>query len=234
MIVALNRPECPLRAAQHYAGNSSQSEPAIGRYVEHLFADLSTKTPAVRPPRQVLFPGRRRRRRVLSGSVTIFSRSRWFRHSKRRAKLAFLGPCSIVGQLSMIDGPPTFGNGAAIRETSVSFLSRGAFEGSVGLRRSRGLQQLGIPFAARLRETDAAFAAGSPYRPYGPRRLHASPSWPRTSATMLVPAGSLSARRSAYLTSAAMAGISRENASRILNDGKRRKLLSHLSGYYCL
>jgi hypothetical protein len=31
-----------------------------------------------------------------------------------------------------------------------------------------------------------------------------------------------------------MAGIARENASRILNDWKRRKLVSRFSGYYCL
>ncbi len=31
-----------------------------------------------------------------------------------------------------------------------------------------------------------------------------------------------------------MAGIARENVSRILNDWKRRKLVSRLSGYYCI
>ena len=33
---------------------------------------------------------------------------------------------------------------------------------------------------------------------------------------------------------AAMAGIARENVSRILNDWKRRKLVTRLSGYYCI
>ena len=33
---------------------------------------------------------------------------------------------------------------------------------------------------------------------------------------------------------AAMAGIARENVSRILNDWMRQKLLSRLAGYYCL
>jgi CRP-like cAMP-binding protein len=33
---------------------------------------------------------------------------------------------------------------------------------------------------------------------------------------------------------AAMAGIARENVSRIFNDWKRRKLLSQLSGYFCI
>jgi CRP/FNR family transcriptional regulator, cyclic AMP receptor protein len=33
---------------------------------------------------------------------------------------------------------------------------------------------------------------------------------------------------------AAMAGIARENVSRILVDWKRRKLISRISGYYCI
>ena len=33
---------------------------------------------------------------------------------------------------------------------------------------------------------------------------------------------------------AAMAGIARENVSRILNDWMRAKLISRLAGYYCL
>jgi CRP/FNR family transcriptional regulator, cyclic AMP receptor protein len=33
---------------------------------------------------------------------------------------------------------------------------------------------------------------------------------------------------------AAMAGIARENLSRILKDWERRKIVSRLSGYYCL
>jgi CRP-like cAMP-binding protein len=33
---------------------------------------------------------------------------------------------------------------------------------------------------------------------------------------------------------AAMAGIARENLTRVLNDWQRHKALSRLSGYYCL
>jgi len=31
-----------------------------------------------------------------------------------------------------------------------------------------------------------------------------------------------------------MAGIARENVNRILSDWKRRKLISRISGYYCI
>ena len=33
---------------------------------------------------------------------------------------------------------------------------------------------------------------------------------------------------------AAMAGIARENVTRVLNDWQRHKLVSRISGYYCL
>ena len=33
---------------------------------------------------------------------------------------------------------------------------------------------------------------------------------------------------------AAMTGIARENLSRVFNDWRRRKLVTRLSGYYCL
>jgi CRP/FNR family transcriptional regulator, cyclic AMP receptor protein len=35
-------------------------------------------------------------------------------------------------------------------------------------------------------------------------------------------------------TVAAMAGVSREHVNRILNDWKRRQLVSQLEGYYCI
>jgi CRP/FNR family cyclic AMP-dependent transcriptional regulator len=33
---------------------------------------------------------------------------------------------------------------------------------------------------------------------------------------------------------AAMAGIARENVTRVINDWQRHKVLSRLSGYYCI
>jgi CRP/FNR family transcriptional regulator, cyclic AMP receptor protein len=37
-----------------------------------------------------------------------------------------------------------------------------------------------------------------------------------------------------HLAVRAMAGIARENLTRVFNDWQRHKLLSRLSGYYCL
>ena len=87
--------------------------------------------------------------------------------------------------------------------------------------------------ATRLRETDLVIAAGS-----------FLPLKGRVATTLLelaenfgqdVGAGRIVIRQKIGQSDlAAMAGIARENVSRILNDWKRRKLVSRLSGYYCL
>ena len=42
--------------------------------------------------------------------------------------LAFLGPGAIVGELAIIDGRPRSASVVAVRETTLKFLSRAAFE----------------------------------------------------------------------------------------------------------
>src|ERR1700678_3106580 len=74
--------------------------------------------------------------------------------------LAFLGPGAIVGELSMIDGRPRSASVVAVRAAKLSFLSRAAFE-DFATKHSEVYKSLVTLIAARLRETDAALAAGS-------------------------------------------------------------------------
>ncbi len=146
--------------------------------------------------------------------------------------LAFLGPGAIVGELSIIDGLPRSASVVAVRDSALSFLSRAAFE-DFASRHLELYKALVTLLAARLRETDAALAAGS----FLPLRG-------RVACTLLelaqdfgqdVGSGRIVIRQKIGQSDlAAMAGIARENISRILNDWKRRKLVSRLSGYYCL
>ena len=146
--------------------------------------------------------------------------------------LAFLGHGAIVGELSIIDGLPRSASVVAVRAAVLSFLSRAAFE-DFAARHPEIYKSLVTLIAARLRETDAALAAGS----FLPLRG-------RVACTLLelaqdfgqdVGAGRIVIRQKIGQSDlAAMAGIARENVSRILNDWKRRKLVSRLSGYYCL
>jgi CRP/FNR family transcriptional regulator, cyclic AMP receptor protein len=146
--------------------------------------------------------------------------------------LAFLGQRAIVGELSIIDGLPRSASVVAVRAAVLSFLSRAAFE-AFASKHPEIYKSLVTLIAARLRETDAALAAGS----FLPLRG-------RVACTLLelaqdfgqdVGAGRIVIRQKIGQSDlAAMAGIARENVSRILNDWKRRKLVSRLSGYYCL
>jgi len=146
--------------------------------------------------------------------------------------LAFFGPGAIVGELSMIDGRPRSASVVAVRAAKLSFLGRAAFE-DFATKHPEVYKSLVTLIAARLRETDAAVAAGS----FLPLRG-------RVALTLLelaqdfgqdVGSGRIVIRQKIGQSDlAAMAGIARENVSRILNDWKRRKLVSQLSGYYCL
>jgi CRP/FNR family transcriptional regulator, cyclic AMP receptor protein len=146
--------------------------------------------------------------------------------------LAFLGQGAIVGELSIIDGLPRSASVVAVRAAALSFLSRAAFE-DFAAKYPEIYKSLVTLIATRLRETDAALAAGS----FLPLRG-------RVACTLLelahdfgqdVGAGRVVIRQKIGQSDlAAMAGIARENVSRILNDWKRRKLVSRLSGYYCL
>jgi CRP/FNR family transcriptional regulator, cyclic AMP receptor protein len=146
--------------------------------------------------------------------------------------LAFFGPGAILGELSMIDGLPRSASVVAVRNASLSFLSRAAFE-AFAHKHPEVYQSLVRILATRLRETDAVIAAGS-----------FLPLKGRVASTLLelaehfghdVGSGRVVIRQKIGQSDiAAMAGIARENVSRILNDWKRRKLISRLSGYYCL
>lgn len=199
---------------------------------EHLSASLFTSaTPAKLGAEEVLFLAGDAGDgcyRVEDGllKVTMVSRG----GSERI--LAFLGPGAIVGELSIIDGLPRSASVVAVRPSVLSFLSRAAFDDFAN-RHPEIYKSLVTLIAGRLRETDAALAAGS----FLPLRG-------RVACTLLeladefgqdVGSGRIVIRQKIGQSDlAAMAGIARENVSRILNDWKRRKLVSRLSGYYCL
>jgi CRP-like cAMP-binding protein len=146
--------------------------------------------------------------------------------------LAFLGPGAIVGELSIIDGLPRSASVVAVRDAELSFISRAVFEQCAN-KHPDVYKSLVSVLAARLRETDEVIAAES-----------FLPLKGRVACTLLelaqtfgqdVGSGRIVIRQKIGQSDlAAMAGIARENVSRILNDWKRRKLVSRLSGYYCL
>jgi CRP/FNR family transcriptional regulator len=129
--------------------------------------------------------------------------------------LAFLGPGAIVGELSMINGRPRSASVVAVRDAALSFLSRAAFE-AFTRKHPEVYKTLVTLLATRLRETDSVIAAAS----FLPLRG-------RVASTLLelaenfgqdVGSGRIVIRQKIGQSDiAAMAGIARENVSRILN-----------------
>jgi CRP/FNR family transcriptional regulator, cyclic AMP receptor protein len=112
----------------------------------------------------------------------------------------------------------------------LKFLSRAAFD-EFAKEHPEVYKNLVKILATRLRLTDETVAAGSFLSLKG-----------RVARTLLELAEDFGRNvgsdrvviRQKIGQSAAMTGIARENLSRVFNDWRRRKLVSRLSGYYCL
>jgi len=146
--------------------------------------------------------------------------------------LAILGPGAVVGDLAIIDGLSRSATVAALRDCKLSFLSRAAFDAFV--TREPGIYKYLVTIlAARLRDTDKLVAAGS-FLPLKGRVARALLDLANAFGNE-VAGGRIVIRQKVSQTElAAMAGIARENVSRIMNDWMRAKTVTRLSGYYCL
>jgi CRP/FNR family transcriptional regulator len=146
--------------------------------------------------------------------------------------LAILGPGAIVGELSVIDGGPRSASVVAVKECELSFVSRAAFK-ECTQQYPEIYHYLVDVLAARLRETDDALVAAS--------FLTVKSRLARALLDLAKFLGEEEASGCVWIRHkvsqsdlAAMAGVARENVSRVLSDWKRRKLVTRSNGYYCL
>ena len=146
--------------------------------------------------------------------------------------LAILGPGAIVGELSMIDGAPRSASVSALREAKLTFVSRAAFE-AFGQANPELYRHVMTLLARRLRDTNDALAATSFLSLKG-RVARALLSLAEAFGNDVGGGRILIRQKVTQSDLAAMAGIARENVSRILKDWTTRSLVSRLAGYYCL
>ena len=146
--------------------------------------------------------------------------------------LAIFGPGAVIGELSMIDGAPRSASVTAIRAAKLQFVSRAAFE-AFGVANPDVYKHLVALLAGRLRDTNGALIATSFLSVKGRvarALLNLSEAFGHD-----VGNGRILVRQKVTQTDlAAMAGIARENVSRVLQDWIKRKVVSRLAGYYCL
>jgi CRP/FNR family transcriptional regulator, cyclic AMP receptor protein len=146
--------------------------------------------------------------------------------------LAILGPGAIVGDMAMIDGRPRSASVSALRDCKLSFVSRATFEAFATKQPEIYKFLLGL-LAQRLRDTDQVVAAGSFLSLKG-RVARALLDLAKAFGNEVGGGRIVIRQKISQSDVAAMAGIARENVSRILNGWIRLKLITRLSGYYCI
>jgi CRP-like cAMP-binding protein len=146
--------------------------------------------------------------------------------------LAILGPGALVGEFAMIDEQPRSASVTAARDSELSFISRTAFD-NVARDNPDVHRHIVKLLVQRLRDTNNVVAAMSFLSLKG-RVAQALLSLAEAFGNDVGQGRILVRQKVTQSDLAAMAGIARENVSRILNDWMRAKLVSRLAGYYCL
>jgi CRP-like cAMP-binding protein len=146
--------------------------------------------------------------------------------------LAILGPGAIVGELSMLDGAPRSASVEALRESKLRFISSAVFQAFAEAHPE--LYRHGMMLLARrLRTTNEALVAATFVSLKG-RVARVLLSLAEAFGQDVGNERLLIRQKITQSDLAAMAGISRENVSRILSHWMRDKAVSRLAGYYCL
>jgi CRP-like cAMP-binding protein len=132
----------------------------------------------------------------------------------------------------MIDGGPRSASVTALRDSKLSFVGRTAFE-AFGQSRPDLYRHVATLLARRLRDTDDALVATNFLSVKG-RVARALLSLADAFGRDLDRDRILIRQKVSQSDLAAMAGIARENVSRVLHDWTSRSVVSRLAGYYCL
>jgi len=146
--------------------------------------------------------------------------------------LAILGPGAIVGDLSIIDSLPRSASVTALRPSKLHFVSRSTFS-TFAAQEPAIYKYLVKMLAARLRDTDQIVAAES-FLPLKGRVARALLELADAFGNDVGGGRIVIRQKVSQRDLALMAGIARENVSRILNDWMRKKIITRLSGYYCI
>jgi CRP/FNR family transcriptional regulator, cyclic AMP receptor protein len=140
--------------------------------------------------------------------------------------IAILGPGAIVGELSMIDGLPRSASVVAMRDCVLRFVSREAFQQRANTKPETHQLLLAI-LATRLRQVDEDLVATT----FLTVKARVARALLKLAEYIGQPSGEghfVFQDRITLADLAAMAGVARENASRVLSEWRRRKFVTGL------
>jgi len=151
--------------------------------------------------------------------------------SMRERILAILGPGGFIGELSMMDGAPRSASVMALRPSKLQFISQVAFD-DFAKSHPEIYRYIADLLARRLRDNSSTLAMSSLSL-----KTRAAVALLGLADAFGKDVGSgriLIRQKLSQGDLAAMAGIARENLSRLLQDWVRDKWISRFAGYYCL
>jgi CRP-like cAMP-binding protein len=151
--------------------------------------------------------------------------------SRRERILAILGPGGFIGELSLMDGAPRSASVIAIKASKLYFVTRAAFD-AFGTAHPEIFRHIADLLARRLRDNSATLAMSS--LSIKARTARALLSLAEAFGKDVGSGRILIRQKVSQGDLAAMAGIARENLSRILQDWMDARLISSVAGYYCL
>jgi CRP-like cAMP-binding protein len=166
--------------------------------------------------------------RVIDGLLKVTAEA----PSQHERILAIRGPGALVGELSLIDGAPRSATVTAIRETQLACVPRAAFE-AFAAAHPEIYRHISVLLAQHLRNNNDALVAASFLSVKG-RAARALLSLADAFGEDVGAGRILIHQKVSQADLAAMAGIARENLSRILQEWMRVKLIKRLARYYCL
>lgn len=146
--------------------------------------------------------------------------------------LAILGPGTVAGELSVIDGRPRSASVFAVKDCDLSFVSQAAFE-ECARQHPEIYRYLVDVLAARLRETSESVAADS-FLTVKSRLARALLELAKFLGEEDAPGRIVIRHKISQNDLAAMAGVARENVSRVLSDWRRFNVVTRSKGHYCL
>jgi CRP/FNR family transcriptional regulator, cyclic AMP receptor protein len=137
--------------------------------------------------------------------------------------VAVLGPGAVVGELAMIDRRPRSASVKALRDSVLRFVSRGAYEKRL-LAHPETKDALLEILAFRLRQTDELLAATT-FLTVKARVARALLDLAEFVGMPSGPQCIVLDEKISHADLAAMAGVARENVSRVLSEWRRRNLV---------
>jgi CRP/FNR family transcriptional regulator len=146
--------------------------------------------------------------------------------------IAVLGAGAVVGELSMVDGGPRSASVVALSDCLLRFTSREAFAKYMAAH-PEAFQAFVAILAFRLRQADEVVAATT----FLSVKERVARAWVELAEHLGTPSGTgqiVLHEKISLADLAAMAGVARENVSRVLSEWRRRNLITGSPRSYCL